>query len=134
MPPINEARRKGVNQVGEDITGQDGSVVPVREIEVNLDEPILDPNSPLAVQIPEGSGADHSRHTNPLADSLGEGHVEAKFGTDAAPLPLGSDAGEVESQGEHKADHDRIETPKVHNKPKVAREGKPKRDIREESA
>lgn len=139
----NDARRKGINVVSEDITGQDGSVVPVREITIATDEVILDPNSDLAVQIPEGSGADHSRHTNPLADSLGEGHVEAKFGTAAAPLPSGSDAGKVENEhvravgddsgAEHKADHDRIDSPETHNKPKTARVKNTKRDIRDES-
>lgn len=140
---LEEVRTKGVKVVSEDIRGQDGSVVPVREIAVATDEVILDPESPLAVQIPEGSGADHSRHTNPLADSLGEGHVEAKFGTAAAPLPSGSDSGESENEhirsvgdtsgDEHVADHDRVDTPEVHNKPETQRVEKVARDIRDES-
>lgn len=126
---------KGVNVVSEDIEGQGGTPVAVREISVATDEVILDPESPLAVQIPEGSGADHSRHTNPLADALGEGHVEAKFGTAAAPLPVSSDAGGVkdnenvrsvgdDSGKKHVADHDRVESPEVHNEPVLKREAK----------
>lgn len=108
---------KGVNQRNEDIDGQGGVKVPVREIDYATDEFVLDPNSDLAVQIPEGSGADMSRHTNPYADALGSGHVEAKFGTEAAPGPTGSEAVEVDHGGEHKADHERVESAKVHNKP-----------------
>lgn len=67
-----DIRRKGVNVTKENVIGQDGSVVPINEVEFAGDEVILDPNSPLAVQIPEDSGADTSGHVNPLAESLSE--------------------------------------------------------------
>src|SRR4051794_29086405 len=88
---------RGAEVVREDIVGQGGTVVPVNEARFTPDQAILDPNSPLAVQIPEGVGADGSRTDLWLSNVLAEGHVEAKFGTTAAPLPVASDADGGES-------------------------------------
>ena len=120
----------------EDIEGQGGTVVPVNETYFVPDEVILDPNSELAVQIPEGVGADHSRIGLELADALNSGHVEAKFGTAAAPAPTSSEAGDEQPEGyravgddsgeEHTPDHERVETPPVHSKPEVQRDAEAK--------
>lgn len=63
---------------------------------VVTDEVIRDPNSPLATQIPEGVGADGPVDDGPGARfaALREGHVEAKFGTTAAPLPSRANSAE----------------------------------------
>lgn len=140
----SEIRTKTAEVVREDIRGQGGTIVPVHETVFAGDEAILDPNSPLAVQIPEGSDADRSRIAVPLGETLAEGHVEAKFGTAAAPLPVSSTAGSDqpseyvravgdESGDEHTPDLERIETPEVHNEPEVARTADVTRDIEAES-
>ncbi len=138
-------RKKGQDSVQGDIIGQGGTVVPVNESRFDLDEPILDPNSPLAVQIPEGVGADHSRIGLGLADALREGHVEAKFEQGVAPLPTSSTSGtdqdehvravgtEPEGDFEPKPVSEYVVTPDVHNKPEVERTADVKQDVEKDS-
>lgn len=78
MAPV-DVRRKGLTVVSEDIIGQAGTIVPVNEARFAVDEHILDPNNPLAVQIPEGVGADTSRHTLAMVDRLTAGTAESQF-------------------------------------------------------
>lgn len=92
-----ETTERGIKRNIEKVQGQ-GEEVSVREIHYASDAVVLDPNSDLAVQTPEGVGADNSGHTNPFADALDSGHVEAKFGTEAAPVPSGSEAGDVKDE------------------------------------
>lgn len=120
---------RGVEAVKEDIVGQGGTIVPVNEVRYTPDQAILDPNSPLAVQIPEGVGADGSRVDLQLGNVLAEGHVEAKFGTAAAPTPASSDAGDVAQAPEHTPDTTLIVTPNVSNVPEVVRTADPVRDV-----
>lgn len=91
---MGEARKKGESVVRETVRGQDGSDVQVNESRFVLDEQILDPKSPLAVQVPEDAGV----ASIALADALSEGTVEEKFGTAAAPLPASSEAGGRDTQ------------------------------------
>lgn len=59
----------------------------VTEIVAVVDKPILDPNDPLAVQVPEGVGASTATHTSPLGEALKAGTAEeqlTKKGEDAA--------------------------------------------------
>lgn len=137
-----EIRKKGVESRVEDIRGQGGTIVPVNETRFSPDEVILDPNSPLAVQIPEDSDADRSRIGLPLADALFSGHVEAKFGTVEAPLPAASDASNEsehvraigdDSGDEHTPDHERVDSPAVHNEPEVVRSAKVVQDVEKDS-
>lgn len=51
----------------------------VDETAVVTDRHVLDPNSDLAVQIPEGSGASVSGHASPLAEALKRGTIEDQF-------------------------------------------------------
>lgn len=140
----SEIRTKTAEVVREDIRGQGGMIVPVHETVFAGDEAILDPNSPLAVQIPEGSDADRSRIAVPLGEILAQGHVEAKFGTAAAPVPVSSTAGDEQNSEHVRAvgddsgeeftpDMERVETPEVHNEPEVARSENVTRDIEAES-
>jgi hypothetical protein len=140
----SEVRTKTAEIVREDISGQGGTIVPVHETVFAGDEAILDPNSPLAVQIPEDSGADRSRIAVPLGETLASGHVEAKFGTAAAPLPVSSEAGDDQpseyvravgddSGAEHTPDLERVETPEVHNETEVVRTAEVTRDVEAES-
>lgn len=76
MPDV---RTKGIRQNQEDVVGQGGTPVAVNESSFTPDEVILDPNGPLAVQIPEGVGADTSRNSLGLADTLAAGTPEAQF-------------------------------------------------------
>lgn len=78
MAPV-DVRRKGYSVVNEDIVGQDGTIVPVNEARFTADEHILDPNSPLAVQIPEGVGADTTRGGLGMVDRLTAGTPMAQF-------------------------------------------------------
>lgn len=137
VKPLVEVRKKGEQSVQGDILGQGETPVAVNESRFDLDEVILDPNSPLAVQIPEGSDADRSRIQLPFADALREGHVEAKFGTEAAPEVRYTDKGEVREQsgGKHTPvpTSERVETPEVHNEPELARTLDPKVDVEKES-
>lgn len=115
-------RKRGYDKVQEIVSGQGGTIVPINESSFTTDEAILDPNSPLAVQIPEGVGADHSLVGLEYADSLAEGHVEAKFGTVAAPSATLSDRTEEDQpDAEFKPDWDRVESPDVHNTPELQR-------------
>ena len=136
-----DIRVRGLDSRVEDIVGQGGSVVPVRETRYTPDQPILDPNSPLAVQIPEGSDADRSRINSPLHDALASGHVESVFDAGAAPLPAQSDAGEAgentrtvgDATPETPGDMDRVETPEVHNESEVRRTADPVADVADSS-
>lgn len=56
----------------------DGSTV-IKEIVVHTDRKILDPNDPLAVQIPEGVGASTVGETSPLGRALKDGTAEEQF-------------------------------------------------------
>lgn len=86
----------------EDTVGQGGTTVVVNETRFTPDEVILDPDGPLAVQIPEGVGADTSRHTIPLADALAEGAVEVvTYPVHAVPAAQRSaDSDKVDEPGE----------------------------------
>lgn len=135
-PP--DIRTRGLDQRVEDIIGQGGTVVPVNETRYTPDQVILDPNSPLAVQIPENSDADRSRVTVPLHDALQSGHVEAIFDAGAAPLPARSDVGEDDGHtrdvasgeyGDYDADMTRVETPPVHSLPEIVRTADPVFDV-----
>jgi hypothetical protein len=92
-----EDRYTVVREVRE---AQGGGDLHVHETVFRADEVILDPNSSLAVQIPEDADAKRDRITVPLGEALATGVVEAKFGTTAAPLPVSSEAGEG-SDSEH---------------------------------
>lgn len=118
-----EVRTRGADQIKEVIRGQGGTPVAVNESRFVADQAILDPNSDLAVQIPEGVGADTTMNRPALADTLAEGHVEAKFGTAAAGLATGPDVSEDPEQptAEHEPDWDRIDSPPIHNKPALQR-------------
>ncbi len=142
-----EVRKRGVGQVKEIIRGQGGTPVAINESHFNTDEQILDPNSPLAVQIPEGVGADTSMDGIALADTLLEGHVEAKFDQGVADLPTLSDSGESADNEHARAvgetndkdftpDLERVETPPVHNQSalqRAAEEGEVAQDVEAES-
>ena len=56
----------------------DGSTL-IREVVVHTDKQILDPNSPLAVQVPEGVGASTVGHESALATALRQGTAEEQF-------------------------------------------------------
>jgi hypothetical protein len=51
----------------------------VTEIVAITDRHILDPNDPLAVQVPEGVGASTADHKSPLGEALKVGTAEAQF-------------------------------------------------------
>lgn len=53
--------------------------VRVREVAVVTDEVITDPNSDLAVQVPEGVGARHDDFGNPLVEAHEAGTAEEQF-------------------------------------------------------
>lgn len=55
----------------------------VREVSIQTDQRILDPESDLAVQIPEGVGASTVGASNPLADALSEPKAEDVFAEEA---------------------------------------------------
>jgi len=132
------ARLLSIRKKGEEFVEEQG--YGLKESAFTPDEQILDPNSPLAVQIPEGSGADASEAGLRLAETLAEGHVEAKFGTAAAPLPVTSSADPKDNEhvravgddsgAEHKPVpvSERVETPEVHSEPAQTRRRKSKSD------
>ena len=96
----DEATSKVV--VDETVQGQpqakprdlDDGKVTVRETAIKLDTVILDPNHPLAVQVPEGIGADTTGDPNPLADAFAAGTAEDQFaaGSKSTPAPAKADA------------------------------------------
>jgi hypothetical protein len=86
-----DVRRKGLSVVSEDIVGQAGTIVPINEARFTPDEHILDPESPLAVQIPEGGGADTSRHTLGMVDTMMAGTAEEQFAAAAEDRDVDSD-------------------------------------------
>ena len=61
----------------------DGTVT-VRETHVVTDRVILDPNDPLAVQVPKDSGASSVDRANPLGEALAAGTPEEQFGNGPA--------------------------------------------------
>lgn len=142
-----DVRTRGASQVKEVIRGQGGTPVAINESRFVTDEHILDPNSPLAVQIPEGVGADTSLDGLALADTLAEGHVEAKFDQGVADLPTVDDADahadndNVRAVGEtndkdFEPDLERVESPAVYNKSalqRLAEEGEVSQDVEAES-
>jgi len=66
----------------------DDGKVQVSETSVQLDTVVLDPNSELAVQVPEGVGATTVGDPNPLAAALEAGTPEEQY----AKLPQSSDS------------------------------------------
>jgi len=77
-----------INHNEEEIQGQpqsaardphDGTVT-IRETHVVTDRVILDPNDPLAVQVPKDSGASSVDRANPLGEALSAGTPEEQFG------------------------------------------------------
>jgi hypothetical protein len=80
-----------VHERDETVIGQPQSRVPaphdgatvIKEIVVHTDRQILDPNDPLAVQIPEGVGASTYGHVSPLGSSLKLGTAEEQFAAEA---------------------------------------------------
>lgn len=133
MPPA--PRQRGAQEQRE-VRGNASLATAINESSFVLDEQILDPESPLAVQIPEGVGADGSSVTLALAETYAEGHVEAKFEDGRAPLPSVSDinaldddqkkhvrsVGEAGESDDAQPDFDRVETYPVHPVPAVRRE------------
>lgn len=61
----------------------DGSTF-VHEVHVHTDKVILDPNDPLAVQVPEGSGAS-TVGQSPALSALSDGTAEEQFAAAAKP-------------------------------------------------
>lgn len=87
-----------VTQVQEEVQGQpmaarpepDDGVHLVHEVTVHTDRVILDPNDPLAVQIPEGVGASTVGHLSPLGEALQAGTAEEQFAKSDADGASGS--------------------------------------------
>lgn len=87
----DEAMTKQV--VAEEVQGQpqsaprepDAGKVQVSEVSVQTDTVILDPNHPLAVQVPEGIGATATDRPNPLAEALDSGTAEEQFASASKP-------------------------------------------------
>lgn len=133
MPPA--PRQRGA-QSDREVRGNASLATAINESSFVLDEQILDPESPLAVQIPEGVGADGSSITLALAETYAEGHVEAKFEDGRAQLPSVSDINALDDEQRKHAravgdngdsenaqpDFNRIETYPVHPVPAVRRE------------
>ena len=55
----------------------------VSEVVVITDRHILDPNDPLAVQVPEGVGASTYSHESLLGEALKRGTAEEQFAAEA---------------------------------------------------
>lgn len=84
-----------VEKVDEEQQGQpqaqnqephDGKVR-VREVDVTTDEVILDPNSELAVQVPEGVGARHDDFGNPLVEAYEKGTADEQLSKESESSP-----------------------------------------------
>lgn len=76
-----------IDETHEELQGQpqasvqephDGKTL-VHEVRVHTDKVILDPNDPLAVQVPEGVGASTVGHLAPLGAALSAGTAEEQF-------------------------------------------------------
>lgn len=85
----------------------------VHEVVVHTDRHILDPNDPLAVQVPEGTGASTVDQVVGLADSIAAGTAEEQFrreagveSTPAASDSTGSPQASAESKTENPAPTD----------------------------
>lgn len=79
----------------------------VHEVVVHTDKHILDPNSPLAVQVPEGSGASTVDYVVGLADSINAGTAEEQFRAKegSKSTPAASDSqGSPQASSEAKAE------------------------------
>jgi len=129
-----EQRHKGSGTLREVRSGVDGATS-INESTFVTDEQVLDHYGPLAVQIPEDSGADGSYISMGLADALEEGHVEGKFGTSAAPVPVHPDPDSLEdssgvraagddSGDDFEPDHDTVVGPDYHKEPAVLRDAR----------
>jgi hypothetical protein len=57
----------------------------VSEVVVVTDRHILDPNDPLAVQVPENTGASTYSEDSPLGKALKKGTAEEQFAAAASP-------------------------------------------------
>lgn len=92
---VNYDEAVSTNVVDEEVQGQpqakprplDDGKVQVQETSVKLDQPILDPNHDLAVQVPEGIGATSTDRPNPLADAFAAGAPEDQFAAASKPAP-----------------------------------------------
>lgn len=76
-----------IDETKEEVQGQpqaqpadphDGKTL-VHEVVVHTDKVILDPNDPLAVQVPEGVGASTYGQAAPLGEALAAGTAEEQF-------------------------------------------------------
>ena len=129
MPPAPRTRSAYTER---EVRGNKDLATAINESAFIMDEQILDPDSPLAVQIPEGVGADGSSITLALAETYAEGNVEDRFENGSAPLPIHSDpessdnkdgVRSVADEPEKKpGSFDRVDTYPVHNVPAVRRE------------
>lgn len=83
---VNYDEAVTVDKTAESVQGQpqakprelDDGKVAVNEFHITLDQPILDPNHPLAVQVPKGVGADGSED-EPLSERYAAGTPEEQF-------------------------------------------------------
>lgn len=69
---------------------------------VSLDQPVLDPDHELAVQIPEGVGASAIDNVTPIESAFAEARqVEDVFASNEAPAPSSPDNSEKSESHEH---------------------------------
>jgi hypothetical protein len=133
MPPA--PRQRGF-QADRAIRGNKDLATVINESAAVLDEQILDPEGPLAVQIPEGVGADGSENVAALRSVYEVGTVEQQFERGSANMPVHSDPDSLDEEdrkhvraaGEAQEDEGTddpfalaVETP-VHSIPAVRRE------------
>jgi hypothetical protein len=89
---VNYDEAVKTEQVSETVQGQpqpeprerDNGEVTVNESKVKLDQPVLDPNHPLAVQVPEGVGA-RADEDELLSDRYAAGTAEDQFTAASTP-------------------------------------------------
>lgn len=99
VPTAADSKSAGVGT--KDIRAEDDfSVVAPREEHINevafqMDEPILDPNHELAVQVPEGVGADGTDVQISLANALTQGTAESLFKSGKADTTTGRDKADL---------------------------------------
>jgi hypothetical protein len=79
----------------------------VHEVVVHTDRHILDPNDPLAVQIPEGVGASTIDYSVGLADAMRAGTAEQQFAKagDYDHTPASDHLGSPQASAEAKSDN-----------------------------